>query len=75
PNGRQYACGWGIEPHQGLETMHMHNGSNGTMRAQLSIFPESNLVVASFINMGGETEPSPPLQAVLAVAGKYAKKP
>ncbi len=74
PTGRQYACGWGIEAHPGIETMHMHNGSNGTMRAQLSIFPESNLVVASFINMGGETEPSPPLQAVLAVAGKYAKK-
>jgi hypothetical protein len=33
---RAYACGWGIETPKGLETMHMHNGSNGTMRAQLS---------------------------------------
>jgi CubicO group peptidase (beta-lactamase class C family) len=67
---RQYACGWGLEQHPGIETMHAHNGSNGTMRAQLSIFPESDLVVASFVNAGGETEPSPPLQAALAVASK-----
>lgn len=73
PQGRQYACGWGIEAFPSIETMHMHNGSNGTMRAQLSIFPNSNLVVASFVNAGGESEPSPPLQAVLAVAGRYAK--
>lgn len=73
PEPRQYACGWGIESHQGLPTMHTHNGSNGTMRAQLAIFPDSGLVVASFVNAGGESEPSPPLQAVLAVAKKYAK--
>jgi CubicO group peptidase (beta-lactamase class C family) len=71
PGGRLYACGWGIEQVAGGLTMHMHNGSNGTMRAQLSIFPELDLVVASFVNAGGEMEPSPPLQAVLAVAKKY----
>jgi hypothetical protein len=49
-----------------------HNGSNGTFRAQLSIFPKANLVVAAFINRGGESEPAPPLQAVLAVAKRYA---
>lgn len=68
PAGRKYACGWGIE--QG-GAMHTHNGSNGTMRAQLAIFPALNLVVASFVNAGGESEPSPPLQAVLAVAKRY----
>lgn len=72
---RQYACGWGIEQFPGIETMHTHNGSNGTMRAQLSLFPKSDLVVASFVNAGGENEPSPPLQAVLAVASKYASAP
>jgi CubicO group peptidase (beta-lactamase class C family) len=72
--GRQYACGWGIEEFPGIETMHMHNGSNGTFRSQLSIFPTSNLVVACMVNCGGETQPSPPMQAVLAVASRYAKK-
>ncbi len=69
---REYACGWGIERHPGLELMHTHNGSNGTMRAQLAIFPGANLVIASAVNAGGESEPSPPLQMVLAVAAKYA---
>lgn len=68
PAGRKYACGWGIE--QG-GAMHTHNGSNGTMRAQLAIFPALHLVVSSFVNAGGESEPSPPLQAALAVAKRY----
>jgi CubicO group peptidase (beta-lactamase class C family) len=70
--GRQYACGWGIESFPGIETMHTHNGSNGTFRAQLAIFPKADLVVAAFVNCGGESEPSPPLQAALAVAKRYA---
>lgn len=67
-----YGCGWGIESFRGLEPMHAHNGSNGTMRAQLSIFPKAGLTVASIVNRGGESEPSPPLQAVLAIARRYA---
>jgi hypothetical protein len=43
-------------------------------QAQLWIFPKANLVVAAFVNRGGEREPSPPLQAVLAVACRYATK-
>jgi CubicO group peptidase (beta-lactamase class C family) len=74
PGGMEYACGWGIEAVPGAETMQGHNGSNGTMRAQLGIFPKSNLVVASFVNAGGESEPSAPLQAVWAVAKRYAKQ-
>ena len=70
---RLYACGWGIEADPGVEIMHTHNGSNGTMRAQLSIFPKAGVVVAAFVNCGGESEPSPPLQAALAVAQRYAK--
>jgi CubicO group peptidase (beta-lactamase class C family) len=68
-----YACGWGIEATPGVETFHGHNGSNGTFRAQLAIFPKANLIVAAMINCGGEQEPSPALQAVLAVASRYAK--
>jgi CubicO group peptidase (beta-lactamase class C family) len=67
-----YACGWGIEANPGIETFHGHNGSNGTFRAQLAIFPKSNLVVAAIVNSGGESEPSPGLEAALAVAGRWA---
>jgi CubicO group peptidase (beta-lactamase class C family) len=70
---RQYACGWGIEDIGGGLIMHTHNGSNGTMRAQVAIFPSLDLVVASFVNAGGETDPSAPLQAVLAIAKRYQK--
>lgn len=69
-----YACGWGIESNPGIETFHGHNGSNGTMRSQLAIFPKSNLVVAAITNCGGEEEPSPGLQAALAIAMRYARQ-
>ncbi len=75
PDGRHYACGWGIETIPGLVVMHTHNGSNGTMRSQLSLFPKANLVVVSFVNSGGQSDPSPPLQAILAAAKKYANQP
>jgi CubicO group peptidase (beta-lactamase class C family) len=71
--GEWYACGWGIEDHPGIARFHGHNGSNGTFSAQLAVFPESNLVVACIVNRGGESDPSPPLQAVIAVAQKFAR--
>lgn len=74
PGGMIYACGWGIHTPPGIETFHGHNGSNGTFRAELAIFPEANLVVAAIVNRGGESEPSPSLQAVLAIAGRYAPR-
>jgi CubicO group peptidase (beta-lactamase class C family) len=69
----KYACGWGIETFPGIESMHTHNGSDGTFFAQLAVFPKANVVVVSFVNRGGEGNPSPPMQAVLAIARKYAK--
>jgi CubicO group peptidase (beta-lactamase class C family) len=72
---RTYACGWGIEAMPGYALRHGHNGSNGTFRAELAIYPSANLVVAAIVNRGGESEPSPPLQAVLAVAKRYAAAP
>lgn len=67
---RSYACGWGIEQYPGAGLSHGHNGSNGTMRSQLLIFPEKKLVIVAIVNRGGEMEPSPSLQAALAVARK-----
>ncbi len=72
PGGPGYACGWSVGPLRGTQMRHGHNGSNGTFRAELAFFPESGLVVASVVNMGGESDPSPPLQAVLAVARRFA---
>ncbi|MBS1716374.1 MAG: beta-lactamase family protein [Armatimonadetes bacterium] len=69
---RQYACGWGIQAAPGIQQWHGHNGSNGTFRAELAIFPKSNLVVVAIVNRGGEAEPSPGFQAVTAIASKYA---
>ncbi len=75
PGGkRTYACGWGIERFPGLDWSHSHNGSNGTQRAQLSIFPRSGLVISAAVNLGGEKQPSPGLQAVLAIAKRFAAK-
>jgi CubicO group peptidase (beta-lactamase class C family) len=74
-SGRRYACGWGIQSIPGLEPWHGHNGSNGTFRAELAVFPQANMVVAAVVNRGGESDPSPPLQAVLAIANRYAKAP
>jgi CubicO group peptidase (beta-lactamase class C family) len=69
-----YACGWGIESFPGVETFHGHNGSNGTMRAQLCVFPKAGVVVACIVNSGGEIGMSPGLQAALAIASRYAKQ-
>lgn len=71
--GMLYACGWGIEQFPGVEQFHGHNGSNGTMRAQLCIFPKANLVVAAIANRGGEQQPAPGLTAALEIARKYAR--
>lgn len=72
PGGQPYACGWTVAPLPGTALRHGHNGSNGTFRAELAIFPEQELVIAAVVNRGGETDPSPPLQAVLAIARRYA---
>jgi CubicO group peptidase (beta-lactamase class C family) len=68
----QYACGWEIESELGASPFQGHGGSNGTFRAHIAIFPKLGLAVASVINMGGETDPSPPLQAIRAVAEREA---
>ncbi|MBI1756467.1 MAG: beta-lactamase family protein [Fimbriimonas ginsengisoli] len=74
PGGdRAYACGWSVQEGPVLGPIHGHNGSNGTFRAELGVFPKLNLAVASITNRGGESDPSPTLQAVMAVARHYAK--
>ena len=71
--GARYAAGWGLHGAPGVETWHGHNGSNGTFRAELAIFPKAGLVVAGLVNRGGESEPAPGLIAVLTLGRLYAK--
>ena len=52
---------------------HGHGGSNGTFRAHILIFPKQNLAIAAIMNAGGESDPSPALQAALAVEKRYRK--
>jgi CubicO group peptidase (beta-lactamase class C family) len=73
PESRGYACGWGIESRPGLEPWHGHNGSNGTFRAELAVFPKANMVAVAIVNRGGESDPSPSLQAVTAIAKRFAR--
>jgi len=74
PGGQPYACGWTVAPLPGTALRHGHNGSNGTFRAELAIFPDQELVIAAVVNRGGESDPSPPLQVVLAIARRFAPK-
>ena len=74
PENSLYACGWGIHKHPATGASHGHNGSNGTMRAELAIFPKTGLVVVAIVNRGGESEPPPGLEAVIAVASRAAAK-
>lgn len=72
PGGPIYACGWSVGPLPETSVRHGHNGSNGTFRAEMALFVEQGLVAVSIVNSGGEAEPSPSLQAVMAVAKRYA---
>lgn len=67
-----YASGWSVGPLPGTALRHGHNGSNGTFVAELAIYPDQELVIASIANRGYPVEPSPALQAVLAVARNLA---
>jgi CubicO group peptidase (beta-lactamase class C family) len=74
PGGRPYACGWTQSQIPRLQEWDGHNGSDGTMRSELAIFPKANLVVVGIANAGGGTEPAPGFAAVMAIAEKYAPK-
>lgn len=67
-----YASGWVVGPLRGTATRHGHNGSNGTFVAELAIYPDQELVIAAITNRGYPAEPSPALQALLAVARRLA---
>lgn len=66
-SGRElYSCGWSKLP-DGVE---WHNGSDGSMGADLMVDPKKGLVVAAICTMGGEAEPTPAFQVCRAVLNK-----
>jgi len=74
PEGnRSYGCGWGVVKERGLPEKHGHNGSDGTFRAELAIYPDLDLVVAAISNAGGESEPTPGELVLWSVAKKAQK--
>ncbi|MBS1708536.1 MAG: beta-lactamase family protein [Armatimonadetes bacterium] len=74
PEGnRSYGCGWGIVKERGLPIKHGHNGSDGTFRAELAIYPDLDLVVAAISNAGGESEPTPGELVFWSVAKRAQK--
>jgi len=71
PGAQKYACGWVITDGLTREPFHGHDGSDGTFRAEMAIWPEKNLAIVAIANAGSKTEPSPPLQAVVALYEKF----
>ena len=62
-----YSCGWVTSSGFTREPFEGHNGSDGTFRAEVAIWPNRNLAIVSITNAGVLREPAPTLQAVEAV--------
>jgi len=67
----KYACGWATVQGVVPEPYHGHNGSDGTFRAEMALFPERNLAIVSIINAGWASEPGPPLQVIIAAFERF----
>ncbi|MDR3690085.1 MAG: serine hydrolase [Fimbriimonas sp.] len=72
--GDTYACGWLITRDLTREPFHGHNGSDGTFRAEMAIWPDRDLAIVAIANAGSRSDPSPPLQAVVAVYNRLDKQ-
>ena len=69
----KYGCGWMITDQFCPDPYHGHNGSDGTFRAEMALWPEKSIAIVSIMNAGSITEPSPALQAVMAVYERYRR--
>ena len=69
----KYACGWMIIDKAPVP-FHEHNGSNGTFRADMRIYPSKNIAIVAIQNCGGEDEPAPTVQAILAIQRRLFSK-
>jgi len=55
------SSGYTDDPYEG------HNGSDGTLRADMALWPERNLAIVSIANAVTMTEPAPTVQAIAAI--------
>ena len=71
----RYACGWILDPtFAGGEPCEWHNGSNGSFYADMTIWPKSGFVAVAITNAGTTRQPSPTLQAILAIRDRLENK-
>ena len=73
-NGKGEACGWTLNPAFAGEACQSIATTNGSFYADLTLWPDSNMIIASVTNAGTTQQPSPTLQAVLAVRDRLEKK-
>jgi CubicO group peptidase (beta-lactamase class C family) len=74
PGVEQYAAGWVIDDRTD-SPMHEHAGSDGTFMAEMAFWPSKKFAAVAITNVGGEQNPSPALQAMLAMYRTDGKKP
>jgi len=67
PGASRYACGWLISSGYTDDPYEGHNGSDGTFRADMALWPERNLAIVSIANAVTMTEPAPTVQAIAAI--------
>ncbi len=67
PGEDQYACGWILDSGFTKEPFQGHSGSDGTFRAEIALWPDRDLAAVAISNASSLTDPSPPLQAVIAI--------
>jgi len=72
--GEKFSCGWMIDPNFAHEACQTREGNDGSFCADMTIWPERNLVAVAFTNAGTTMRPSPTMQAILSLRNKVEKK-
>ena len=75
PAESRYACGWLISSAYTDDPYEGHNGSDGTFRADMALWPERNLAIVAIANAGSTAEPVPTVQAIAAIFHRLKTKP
>jgi len=70
----EVACGWIVNPVFAHESCLYRGGAIGAFYADLTLWPDRDLAVVAVTNAGTMRQPSPTMQAVLAVRDKFDKK-
>jgi len=73
PGIEKYACGWLVISGVTKDPYVGHNGTDGSFRSEIAIWPEKNLAIVAIANAGAKYDPAAPLQAVIAVYNRYGK--